>query len=210
MKTASKFPMIAFKDSEFMAKTTLELQEAKKAQQELLNIWNGLDLPPLHTTLFELVHAPQKVYTEAINQGVEEPASYGKYSIAPGVKLNITSAPVPDSILKASNVARSLSQVGRPELWSISPDGKTVLLNEAPAKELIESQNIIVENEQQKKLVEEVVLYVKLSNSVNEQLKGIQTMRMPAVPFTLTERSFPLIAGLELQTGQLREIIQCL
>jgi len=195
--------MVAYEDTAFMAKTTKELKEAKDALQKMLDCWNELGLPALHTTLFRLAHDPQGVHAEAVPV-----ITGGKLQLSKDVFMKITDVPCPNQLYIAARLARNQIWTGRPDLWSI--EGKTVILNEPLAKALIESYNITVDNEAQKKFVDEVVLYVKMSNSVNEQLKALPWMRMPAVPFTLTEKSFPIICGLELQADQLREIAKSL
>ena len=201
----SKFPMVAYEDTAFMAKTTKELKEAKDALQKMLDCWNELGLPALHTTLFRLAHDPQGVHAEAVPV-----ITGGKLQLSKDIFMRITEAPCPNQLYIAARLARNQIQTGRPELWSISSDGKKVVLDKDLAKALIESQNIIAVNEAQLKFTHEVAEYVRLSNSLNEQLKAIPWMRMPAPPWILTERSFPLIAGLELQADQLREIAKSL
>jgi len=197
--------MLAYRDVEFEQKTRHELEMSRNAQQHMLDVWNSLELSTL-TNLFRLAHDPQGVYSETTKQETKEPIPEGRYSIAPGVTINTKTIPCPDTLYRASREARNQIKTGLSDLWYISPDGKTVELDEALSENLIESQNVIVQNEQQKKFVQECVMYVKMSNSVNEMLKSIPTMRMPAVPWQLTERSFPLISGLELFPLHLREI----
>lgn len=198
---------LIYSDEKYIETTKAELQQAKEAAQKMLDVWNELNIGPLKNPLFELAHVPQRVHSAAVSKDDTEPVTHGRFQVRPGVSLTLTEVPCPDALFRAAHACRMQIQIGRPELWSIEND-KTVVLNEALADELLHANDIYAENAAQAQFATLCVKYVEYSNALNEALKNIQTMRMPAVPFSLASRSFPLIAELQFYPDQVREIIK--
>jgi len=176
---------LIYSDKEFSEKTKIEIEEARRAGQTLLDIWNELGLPPFKS-MFQLVHDPQSVF-DSVQSG----------------KNNL----LPNTLYVAARVARNHIVIGNPDLISVK-DNKTVVVNEVEVERLVSVNNIFAENEIQAQFIRDVVQYVALSNSISQTLMGLETTRMPGEPVRRTARYFPNVCCLELETETLQEIVK--
>lgn len=204
MKKEITYPLLVYHDRGFADQTKVEIEKAKEALQKLIDCWNKLNLPPF-PDLLRLVFDPVTVHAKAVTL-CAEPVANGKYEFSPGVFLNLSEVPCPNELYVTARNARNQIQSSRPELWSIVDN--IVVLNQQKADQLIHSNDIYAENEKQASFADLCVKYVYYSNTLNEELKLIPTIRLPCVPFGVVERSFPWICGLHLEVDQVREIIK--
>lgn len=210
MKNKNTFPECIYRDEGFEQKTKSELQKAEEALQKLLDVWNSLDLAPLHTTLFELAYNPQKVHGASVSEVAEMPIVLGKFQLKKDVFLNILDIPVPDQLYRAARECRSHSWTGVPELWSVM-DGKTVIMDLDLADSYIYANSVFIENEAQKEIADHVIKYVEISNYLHSKYQELQGMGSQfGIPYTLVERGFPFTARLQLEPIQLRELLKSL
>lgn len=199
---------LAYRNLEFEEKTKLELQKALEAQQRLLDTWNALDLGLPCTNLFYLIHNPQKVYADAVKEVTTIPISHGKYQIAQGAFMQFLDVPVPNELYVRAREAKNQIQCGRPELWSIE-DNKTVKLNQELAEALIHSNDVWVENEEQKKFVDSAVRYIETGIYLHDKLINMAGMgTLFNTPFRLVEGHRGFVPKLRLELVQLRELLK--
>lgn len=199
---------LAYRDLLFEEQTKAELKKALEAQQKMLNAWYGTGIDVPCTNLFQLMHAPQKVYGDAVKSQAEIPIAHGKFQISKDVFLNILDIPVPNQLYIAAREARNQIQAGRPELWSI--EGNKVVMDQELANELIHSKDVYTENEAQERFVEATLKYIELSNYLVETIKAMPGMGMSfGMPFTLIEKH-ALINIVQLEPVQLRETLKSL
>jgi hypothetical protein len=159
-----------FEDTNYMEKTKFELQAAKTALQSCLDIWQTLDVGPV-IDIFSLIMSPQKVYVDAITILAEPPQTGGRFQISKQVYIStLDIPPIPESLYRACRSARQQIYSNMPELWSIESD--KIVLNQAEAETLINSQSIFISDPDKISLAKDIQQYVELSNSINIRIKG--------------------------------------
>ncbi|HAX61155.1 MAG TPA: hypothetical protein DCX95_01145 [Elusimicrobia bacterium] len=181
---------LVFTDEKFVEQTKAELQKALAAQQHLLNVWNGLKIGAC-PDLFRLIHTVTTVYSEVVAPGSKQPQL------------------MPDELYRAAYNARKCLQAGRKELWSISEDGTTVLLNQANADALLRSRDVWIETEEQREFVRHVVAYQESGSYLYKKLQGMLNMKVPfIVPYSMTGRAMGMINDLVIEMEALKEMVQ--
>ena len=199
---------LSYRNEAHEEKTRNELDRAKKALQNLLQAWNSTDLGLPCPSLWKLMFTPEKTYQEAAKSIAEVPIANGKFQLSKEVFLNILEIPTPNDLYIAAREARNEIQTGRPELWTISEDGGTVLLNQELAEALIHESDCYVETELQDQMVEACKEYAKSGKVLHEILTKLPGQGMfQGIPFVIVERYGNLIAWLEIEPVQLRGIL---
>jgi len=191
-------------DEKFIEQTTAEIQRALEVQQKLLDCWNDLNVGRCKD-LFRLMFDPVNVYKEATNI----PVINGKYQINKDVALNLIDVPIPNELYISAREARKCIQAGRRELWSISEDGKTVLLNKENADRLIYANDIYCENPQQREFAEMAVAFKESSKYFNTKLPSMLSMQSGFnIPFVMTGAGFLFIKDVELDYVALKDMMK--
>jgi hypothetical protein len=199
-----------YRDEAFETRTRTELENAREALQALLDSWNEVDICKCDD-LFRLTQQPEKYYNEKVGETVELPVTKGKFQISRDAYLSILQVPTPNTIYVAARTARKQSFTGIPALWHISPDGKTVEMDEAEAQKYIDAKSIYISNEQQRIFVDNVVQFMRSSNYLHETLKelpGLSTLF--SIPFTIVERNNQILSKVEISYPQLTEVLKVL
>jgi hypothetical protein len=201
---------LIYTDTQFIEQIKHELEMAQDALQRMLDTWNGLDMVPV-TNLWELMISPNTVYTRAVGEIGEATVSHGRFQIKKDVFINLVQAPVPNELYLACNNSKLCSMTGHPELWSVSEDGKTVILDQAKADLLIYDSDIYVENEKQKEFAENILTFLKTTNWLHDNMPLLPGLGMRyGYPYALIERSSQFVNKLELQPSELRELLKSL
>ncbi|HEY5125303.1 MAG TPA: hypothetical protein VIK14_16350 [Ignavibacteria bacterium] len=179
---------LVYTDEKFILQMSEEIQTAKTELQRLLDLYNSFNLRSITTykELFRLIFDPYTVWKDA---GSSDPLRNEIYVQCRKTKENI--------------------HIGRLDLWNISEDGKTVILNDVEFQRFTHTSDIFCENDTQAKFARDIIKYVELSNSINATLMALPTDRaLPGVPFSLTGRYFPYLCCLKLETELLQEILK--
>jgi len=200
-----------YRDSVHEAQTRTELQNAQTALQHLLDVWNALDLKPCDD-LFMLTQQPQAYHSKVVGDITEVPvSSHGRYQLRKDVYLQLLDIPVPNQLYVAARDARKQSFTGVKQLWSISPDGKSVEMNQEAASTFVDARSIYTNNEVQAEFVKYVEQYVSASNWLHDRiinLPGLNTLY--SLPWQIEARSFPTLCKLSMSPPQLNEILKSL
>lgn len=199
------YPKTIFHDQNFEDQTRKEIEETLPYIQKLLDCWNNLKLIPVHN-LFELIYDPQGVHGRAVNQVVEVPTTGGQFQLAKDVYINMLSIPVPNDLYLLAKQARKMVWTGHQELWSVVDDGRTVIINWDLVDQIVNSHDIIVQNERAEVFASDVVKFCELSVSLNEALLKIPSTPFP--PFTQIGKNFSFLPILQIEPELLREILQ--
>ena len=198
---------LIFTDEKYIRETTEAIAKALTAQQYLLDCWNSLNVGECGS-LFRLIHDPNGAYRDAYKSVNEVPAVSGKYKVSENATLDITEIPVPNQLYTLARETKKAIMIGHRDLWSIQ-DGKTVVLNEILADNMIHSHDIYVENEAQRVFAQRCINYVESGTYLFEKLQGMVTMKGSfVVPFSLTGRAFSFINALALEPEALREMLK--
>ena len=193
-------------DEKFIEQTTAEIQRAFEPQQKLLDCWNAMNVGRC-TDLFRLIHDPINVYKEL--NPVEVPPVTGSYQFATDTYVKMTDVPMPNELFILAREARKCIQAGRRELWNISEDGTTVVLNQDQADALIHSRDVLVENEAQKEFIEMAVAFKESSTYLNTKLRSMLSMQSGFnIPFVMTGTGFLFIKDDELDYVALKDMMK--
>jgi len=144
------------------------LQTAQSSLQACLDVWVSLELIPF-TDIFSLILNPQKAFGDAVNTLADPPVMKGRFQVSKEAFISTLEIPIPDSLYRICRDARKLPFTNIATQWSIVSD--KVVMNMKQANELVESQSIWVTTDEQKKLAENILMYVKLTNFLNEKLE---------------------------------------
>jgi hypothetical protein len=200
---------LAYRNENYEKQIEQELASALDASNRLLHCWLSLDLGALNTTLFELAYRTPAVYKEAVQRVSGDVVSLGRYAIRPGVLLDLLEIPIPNELYLAAKQVKLQTQCGHPELWSISPDGKTVILNQELADQLIHANDIWITSKRQREFLDHCIAFQESSNWLYDNLlplPGMMTKFGP--PFALIARSSMQINKYEIDPIQLNVLIQ--
>lgn len=199
-----------YRDTFHEEKTRQELENARTALQNLLDAWNEIDICKCDD-LFRLTQQPEKYYNDKVGETIELPVTKGKFQISRDAYLSILQVPTPNTIYVAARTCRKHSFTGIPALWSISPDGTKVLMDQEKANEFIDAKSIYISNEQQRVFVDNVVQFMQSSNYLHETLKELPGLsNLFSIPFTIVERNNQILSKVEISYPQLTEVLKVL
>lgn len=212
MKKELEKSVCVYRDMKHEETTKAELEKAKAALENVVNIWNGLDVGTV-TDIVSLINNPEKCYSEALYADVEVPQQPGKYQIAKDVYIRSLSVALPNQLYVACKNCRKLTYAINSELWSVS--GDQVLMNETGATALTDSQSIYVTTDEQKKRAEDILKFIELINMFALKFPSDFLLQTPSAnnffgngKFYITQKSFPGPYSLEIIPSKLREWLQ--
>ena len=157
-----------YRDEAHEKKVKSDLESARQSLQNVLNVWNSLDLVPC-TDICSLVLNPQESYKKAIDELAVVPITAGRFQVNKQAYINTLDIPVPDELYRACRDCRRIQFAGIGELWNVS--GDQVILNESEADHYINAQSIFANGDPGKmKLAKDLVKFTELFNSLNERL----------------------------------------
>lgn len=169
MKKSINGPVQIFRDEKYELKTRKELEDARTALQNVLNIWGELDLTPCDD-LHSLIMNPQRYYTNAVNSLAIVPVQAGRFQVSKQKYIESLDIPIPDSLYRAAKICRSMAYCVYPELWSI--ENGTVTLNSDQAEGYIDSQSVYCNNQEVIALIDNLRKGCENLNKANAKLNG--------------------------------------
>jgi hypothetical protein len=195
---------LIYRNEAFENETRAGMQVTLEAYKKLLSIWDEQKLGECQD-LFNLAAQPKQVFRAAFQNSLKVPAEISGLKINRSAFLNMVEEPEPTELYKQAGITSKSPAFGYRDVFSIK-DG-SVFMDPERAEEVIMSQNIYALNAEQKELGEAVIEYVRLSNYIDKRFTEIEWQYIPAPPFSMVGRHFPLVSMLNLEVEQLRLIL---
>jgi len=158
-----------YRNEDFENQTRADIQKAKEAIENMINIWMDLDVGGI-VDVIELINDPEKAYSEAVHRTVEVPQLPGKFQIAKDVYIQTLSIPIPDQLYRACRDCRKHPYCFDTSLWGIKEGN--FILNEEIANELIDSQSIYCDDPEKQEIITDYINLCELLNKFNTHLLG--------------------------------------
>jgi hypothetical protein len=195
---------LIYRNEAFEAETRAGMQVTLTLYNELLSCWNGLDVGECQD-IFRLATNASQIYKDHFETSLEVPLQVGRLMVNKQAYINLVEMPVPNSLYISAKKVTKSPGFGYVDCFVLQDN--RVVLDEERAEAVILSQNVYAESEAALIMGLAVPLYVKLSCFLNSYFKVIEWRMLPALPFTLTGRSYPNIADLTLEVEQMRLIM---
>ncbi len=169
MKAETTERVCVYRNTDHEQLTSRELEQCRQALQELLDLWQHLDIGPCQDINL-LVMRPETAYKKAIDRLVEVPAA-GRFAIKKEDYIKTLTLPDPSPLYAMAKVTRQKTYCAVPELWSCDVDGR-VILDELESAQLISSQSVYAVSPAAITLAQDLQKFVALWNSLNVRLNG--------------------------------------
>lgn len=179
MKKTINSPVKVYSDPVHEEKTRKELYSAKLLMQQLIDEWYFLNIGEF-ADLNELLRRPERAYNNAIDRLVTPPDYGGKFAINKAKFLEGLELPDPTRLYMTAKATRQQPHCLSSELWSVTE--RIIILNEAEAESLIDSQSIYATTPEQVAAVEAVIQFCDNANRLNEITGG---QLLPPAPYVI-------------------------
>jgi hypothetical protein len=150
--------------------TRLNLRDAQRALQKLVNAWNELGLGPCEN-VNSLVLRPEKTYQDAIDKMIQVPVTPGPFRMKKADYIAGLDLPDISPLLAARKEAINMPYCASPDLWRVDINGK-LIMDEKEAAVIIASRSIYACSEESIALAKDLQKACDLLNSLNVRLKG--------------------------------------
>lgn len=159
-----------FKDETYEATIRLQLKDAIKSIQSLMNAWLDLNLGPCKN-VNDLVMHPEKMYNDAVDSLVQVPVTTGPFKMKKDAVLASMELPNPEPLYALSKRIRQQPFCASSELWQVDIDGR-IELNDREAYNLIAARSIYAATPEQVNLCRDLQKWCELTNKLNIRLNG--------------------------------------
>ena len=210
MKKENEARRLVFRDTLTETTAKRDLEVARQALQGLLDLWNGLKIGECKD-INQLLMETDQYYTDAIDKLIVLPDS-GRFAMdKEKYKLSLK-LPDKTQLIALAKKVRQVIYCAVPDLFET--DGKRVTLDEGISTFYITMNNVYANTPESIALVEEIVKFCELYNSLNRKLKGKLLPQSPGAfrifvgQFILKQSDAYGLFEIEPDPAFLRKVIQ--
>ncbi|HVN57783.1 MAG TPA: hypothetical protein VMT63_05755 [Bacteroidales bacterium] len=211
MKKENEARKLVFRDTLTETTAKRDLEVARQALQSLLNEWQKLNIGDCQD-INQLLMQTDQYYANAIDKLIVLPDLGQRFAVDREKYKQNLKLPDQTQLIAMAKKIRQITYCAVPDLFKT--DGKTVSLDEGISAFYITMNNVYADTPESIQLVEEIVKFCEIYNSLNRKLKGKLLPQSPGAfrifvgQFILKQSNTYGLFEIEPDPAFLRKVIQ--